>query len=252
MVAGRLCRDSKSLGELEGGRTLEDRPVLEQCDRKPCRFHARDGQQLTRLGVALDVQPASRYAIASQEIAHVVSLLGEPVSDHAYAARLERSPGLPGREQILEDREQLFLGRVPRLEQVVVQRDLVDRLNRRLRVGIRSQQHALGVGRELSGLHEIVGSRQSRHPLVCDQQGNLVAARPDLSEQLEAVGTRPRAHHAVALTEAAPQVPRDRRQHRRFVVHGNDRWAALLGLSVRRIPGDGGRLDHAPDASRRR
>ena len=233
------------------GRSRID-PSSSSATGSPRRVDARDGQELACLGVALDVQPACRHAIARQEVAHVVSLLGEPVSDHAHAARFERGARLPGRQQILEDREQLLLGRIPGLEQVVVQRDLVDRLDRGLGVGIGGQQHALGVGRQLPGLHEIVRSRQSRHPLVCDQQRDLVAAGADLFEQLESVGTGTCAHHAVALAEAAPQVPRDGRQHRGFVVHGDDRGATLLGLTVLRIPGDCRRLDHAPDASRRR
>ncbi len=42
--------------------------------------------------------------------------------------------------------KQLLLGRIPGLEQVVVQCDLVDRGDRRLGVGVGGQQHALGVG----------------------------------------------------------------------------------------------------------
>ena len=41
----------------------------------------------------------------------------------------------------------LLLGRVPRLEQVVVEADVVDRLDRHVGVGVRGEQDELGVGR---------------------------------------------------------------------------------------------------------
>ena len=75
------------------------------------------------------------------------------MADHPHPAGLQRRARLPGREQILDHREQLLLGRIPRLEQVVVERDLVDRGDRRLGVGVCGQQHALGVGDDLARLH---------------------------------------------------------------------------------------------------
>ena len=123
------------------------------------------------------------------------------------------APGLPGRQQVLDDREQLLLRRVPRLEQVVVERDLVDRRDRRLGVGVGGQQHALGVGHDLARLDEVLGAGHAGHPLVGDQQRDLVAARAQLAQQLERLGARGRAQDAVALAEAAAQVARDGRQH---------------------------------------
>ena len=143
--------------------------------------------------------------------------------DHADTARLERGAGLPGREQILDHREQLLLRRVPRLQQVVIERHLVDRLDRRLSVGVRRQQHALGLRHQLPRLHEIVGPRQAGHPLVSDQQRDLLAPGANLLEEIEPLGTRTGAHHPIALTKAAPQITRDRRQHRRLIIDRNDR-----------------------------
>ena len=102
----------------------------------------------------------------------------EAVADHAHAAGLERRAGLPRRQQVLDDRVELLLGRVPRLEQVVVELDLVDRLDRRLGVGVGGQQHALGVRARACAPRP--GTRcpaMPRHALVGDQQRDLLAAR---------------------------------------------------------------------------
>ncbi|HEV2874435.1 MAG TPA: hypothetical protein VGW14_04740, partial [Thermoleophilaceae bacterium] len=117
------------------------------------------------------------------------------MADDPDAARLERRAGLPGRQQVLDDREQLLLRRVPRLEQVVVERDLVDRRDRRLGVGVRGQQDALGVGSELARLDEVLGAGHAGHALVGDQQRDLVAARAQLAHDLERLLPRHGAQH---------------------------------------------------------
>ena len=147
--------------------------------------------------------------------------------DQAHAAGLEERTRLPGGEQILEHREELLLGRIPGLEQVVVERDLVDRRDRGRRVGIGGQQHALGVGHDLARLREELRARHPRHALIGDQECHLVCARTQLSQDLERLRTRRRAHDAEALAEAAPQIARDRGQHRGVVVDGEDHGPSL-------------------------
>ena len=121
MVRGRLGGDPEPFGELEHGGALEQRAVLQQGDGQAVLVDARHGQQLPGLGVALHIQPARRNAVAGQEVPQVVGLLREPVPDHPHATGLQRGAGLPGREQILDDRVQLLLRRIPGLEQVVVE-----------------------------------------------------------------------------------------------------------------------------------
>ena len=108
------------------------------------------------------------------------------MADDAHAAGFERRAGLPGRQQVLDDRVELLLGRVPRLEQVVVERDLVDRGDRGLGVGVGGEQDALGVGDDLARLDEVLGARHARHPLVGDEQRDLVAARAQLAQDARA------------------------------------------------------------------
>ena len=154
------------------------------------------------------------------------------MADHAHAAGLERGARLPRRQQILDDGEQLLLGRVPRLQQVVVERDLVDRLDRRLGVGVRRQQDALGLRHELARLDQVIGPGQPRHALVGDQQRHLLAPCANLPQQVKPFGARAGAHHAVALAETASQVSRDSGEHGRLVVDRNDRGTASLLLTV--------------------
>src|SRR3954463_8189290 len=68
-------RDVEALGELEERWALEHRSVLEQRDRQAAGVDAGDAQQLARLAVALDVEPAARHAVAREEVAQLVRLL---------------------------------------------------------------------------------------------------------------------------------------------------------------------------------
>ena len=143
------------------------------------------------------------------------------------AARLERRPGLPGREQVLDDRVELLLRGVPRLEQVVVEGHVVDRRDRRLGVGICGEQHALGVRHERACLDQVVGARHARHALVGDQHGRLLPPRAQLGQQLQRLRAGSRAQDPVALAEPASQVAGDGSEDRRLVIDSHDRGTSL-------------------------
>ena len=134
-----------------------------------------------------------------------------------------------------DDGVELLLRRVPRLEQVVVERDVVDRLDRRVGVGVRGEQHALGVGDELARLGEVVGAGHAGHALVGDEQRDLVAAGAQLPEQVERLVARARAHDPVLAAERAPQVARDRGEDRGLVVDREDHRPALLAVDGDRV-----------------
>ena len=81
---------------------------------------------------------------------------------------------------------------------------------------------------------EVLRAGHPRHPLVGDQQRDLVAAAAQLGQQLERLGARARAQDPVALAEAAPQVARDGGEHRGLVVDRDDRRAPLaLRVGIR-------------------
>ena len=238
----RLVGDAEALGELEQRGPLEDRAVLEQRDRQPVVVDRRDPEQLARLAVALDVEPARRDPVAGEEVADVVRLLREAVADDAHPAGLERGAVLPRREEVLDDRVQALLGRVPGLAEVVVEVDLVDRLDRRLGVGVRGEEHALGVGDDLARLDEVVGPGHAGHALVGDEHRDLLAAGADLADEVQRLGAGGRAQDPVAVAEAAAQVAGDGGEDRGLVVDGDDRGAALaLAPGGGRLGGGGGR-----------
>lgn len=227
MILRRLAADPETLGELEHRWALEHRAILQQRDGQAVGVDAGDPQQLARLAVTLDVQPARGHAVARQEVAQLVRILGEAMPDDAHAAGLERCTGLPCGQKIFHNREQLLLRGVPRLEQVVVQRDVVDRRDRSLRVGIGGEQHALGVRNDLARLHEVRRARHPRHTLVCDQHRHLVAARAQLAQQVQRLSPGRGSQYPEALAEAAPQIARHGGEHRRLVIDRDDRRTAL-------------------------
>ena len=233
MLERRLSRHPEPLGQLEHRRALEHGPVLEQRDGQPVVVHARHLQQLPRLRVALDVKPPGRDEVAREEVAQLVGGAREAVADQAHPARFERGAGLPRAHEVSDDREQLLLGWVPGLEQVIVEVDLVDRLDRRLGVGVGGEKHALGGGHELARAHEVVGSREAGHALVGHQQRHLLAAANQLAQDLERFLARAGADDPVALPEPLTQVAGDRGQDRRLVVDYEDHGEAARGLTHR-------------------
>jgi hypothetical protein len=225
LLAGR-SRHAETLRELEHGRPLHHRAVFEKCDGQVRGVDPGDRQQLACLSVALDVEPPGRNPVPGEEVPQVVGLAREPVPDEPDAAGLERGACLPYRQQVLDDGEEELLGRIPRLEEVVVQRDLVDRRDRRLRVRVGGQEDPLRLRGELPRLDEVLRAGHSRHALVGNQESHLVTTPQQLGEQLERLGAGPGAEDAVALAESHPQVTRDRRENRRFVVDCQDRRSA--------------------------
>ena len=126
----------------------------------------------------------------------------EAVPDDAARLRRGRAGRLPGREQVLERPGRAAPRAGPRLEQVVVERHVVDRCDRRLGVGVGGQQDALGVRDDRA--------RLERDIVVPDMPGMRWSAispsrpgpaRPQLGQQLE--GLSPASADAVALTGAA-------------------------------------------------
>ena len=145
VVLRRLRRDSESAGELEDRGLLEHTPSSSRATGRrasstpmTCSSSRASPSRSTssqRAGTPLRARKSRRSCVALEKRC--------PIS--AHAAGLEERARLPGGEQILEHREELLLGRIPRLEQVVVERDLVDRRDRGVGVGVGGQQHALGV-----------------------------------------------------------------------------------------------------------
>ena len=69
--------------------------------------------------------------------------------------------GLPAGEELVQYWIQLLLRRIPRLEQVVVETDVVDRLDRDVGVGVRREQQQLGVGSLSPYLEFVIDSAEA-------------------------------------------------------------------------------------------
>ena len=134
---------------------------------------------------------------------------------------VERRPvaGGPVGEQVVEYRVELLLGRVPGLEEVLVEADLVDRSNGDVGVGVGGQQDALRLGLERERLGEELGAGHRRHALVDEEQRHRIVALGQLAHDLERVGPGAGADDAVVVRVARAQValdgPQDGRRRRR-------------------------------------
>ena len=107
----------------------------------------RLGQRLQplALGVPVDVDPAVGDVVAGEEGLDLVAALRPAVADHPHVPGLLGVRPLPVAEQVVDDGVQPLGRRVPRLEQVVVQTDVVDRLDGDVGVGVGGEQEQLGV-----------------------------------------------------------------------------------------------------------
>ena len=103
-----------------------------------------------------------------------MTLTASPSATAPADAVLDRGP--PVFEQVVEHGIEVLFGRMPRLHQIVVEPDLVDRAHRHLGVRIRGEEYALGVGREALRLRQQLDARHPGHALVGDDQRHRIAA----------------------------------------------------------------------------
>ena len=186
-----------------------------------------------RLVVALEVEPAVGDVVAGEEGLDLVAPLRPAVPDHPHASGVLGVRLLPVAQQVVEDGVQPLLRRVPRLEQVVVEADVVDRLDRDVRVGVRGEQDELGVGCVTPGLLEELDAGHLRHPLIGGDQSDRSVPQRQLGQHAERLGARRRPDDLVLGTVLGSQVAGDRLRHRRIVVDRQDcRFRHGLGLRV--------------------
>jgi hypothetical protein len=119
----------------------------------------------------------------------------------------------------------MLLGRLPRLEQVVIEPHGVDAGNGRLRIGIGGKQNAAGVGIQLQRFDEKLCARHARHPLVDEEQRHGRAALFQLPRGLERLIPRACFQNTVCGCEVMAQVPFNGIQDLRLIVdRQNDRF----------------------------
>ena len=232
--AARRGRQPDPLGELAQRRVAQHLAVRQQHhgQRGGVALEAGRGEQPAGL-LEPHVEVAVGHLVAREELLGHLRL-GRPLVAHqGHPGEGGTGAGVPRAEQLLQRRVEPLLGRVPGLEQVVVEVHVVDRADRGVGVGVRRQQHALGVGHQVHGLLEEVHPGHAGHPVVGEQQGDDLAAQRHLAQRLERRRTGLRAQHAVLLAEAAPQVASDRPADRRVVVDREQDGACGHGLACR-------------------
>jgi hypothetical protein len=101
---------------------------------------------------------------------------------HVHRLVVARPPGV---QLLVDHRVELLLRRVPRLEQVVVEIDDVDRLDRGVGIGVGGEQHPAGGRVELHRRFEELDAVHLRHPVVGQDDRHLVAAQAKFFQRVQ-------------------------------------------------------------------
>ncbi len=143
--------------------------------------------------------PAIRYGVAGQELAHLARPRRPPVPDDLRFGDGPVVTRRPRLELRVDDRVELFFRRIPRLEQVIVEVDDIDRLDRGPGVGVRGEQNSARARVEIHGRFEELQPGHLRHAVVGEQHGDLIASQAHLAQRLEGLLAGLGPHDAVAL-----------------------------------------------------
>ena len=116
---------------------------------------------------------------------------------------------LPVVEQVVDDRVELFVGRIPGLEQIVIDASVVDRPDRGIGVGVSRQQDAFRLRRRACDFGEQFDAAHPRHPLVRQNEGDRGRPLLQLGEQVERGRAGVGAQHAIPIRVFLSQVAFD-------------------------------------------
>jgi hypothetical protein len=126
---------------------------------------------------------------------------------------------LPAIEEVRDDRKQIALA-IERLDQEVIQRHPVDRVDRELEVGVPAQQHRSRFWMQLSSLPQQVEARHPGRMLVGDQEGYQLPAVLELAESFHRRGCRIKACGPKSPgSKTAMEVALERFRHTRVAPH---------------------------------
>ena len=153
---------AEGVGELDGRRGAEGDPVGQRHHRQVVGAGLREVEEPGGLLALVHLEPAVGHVVVGEEGLHLVGALRPAVADDPDLGVAVGVGVGPVAEQLVEHRVEPVLRRVPRLHQVVVEGDVVDRPDRHVRVGVRRQQHQPGVRRLPAHLAGGPRSRSSR------------------------------------------------------------------------------------------
>ena len=148
---------------------------------------------------------------------------GHPsAADDADASPAGAVVGPPVREEILDDRVEQFLGRIPGLLEVIVDLRGVDRGDGGVGVGVGGEQRALRRWRQRPGFGQELHPVQIRHPLIGQDHRDRLRVLAFVPEHVQPFGAALRADHSIVTAILGDKVTADRAQHLRVIVHGED------------------------------
>ncbi len=218
-VLGRLRGEPDGGGDLGVAGRAQRRAVGGDQHRDVLRPGARRLQQPRPLRL-VDRVVAVGHGVAGEEVAGREALRRPAVADDADLVDRALAHRPPRLDQRVDDRVELLLRRVPRLEQVVVDVDQVDRLDRRVGVGVGGEQGPAGVRGDVHGLLEELDAVHLRHAVVGEDRRHRLAAQRELAQRVERVAAGLGADDPVVLAVAATQVASHGTAHPRVVVDG--------------------------------
>ena len=163
--------------------------------------------------------------VPSQEQARLVAPLRPPVADHAHTVESLTVDRIPCVQQIVEHGVETLFRRSPRLHQVVIEPDLVDRLDRHVGVGIGGEEEELRVRDDRSSAFEEIDASHLRHAMIRQDQRNRDVASAELLERSQGLGPRYRTDDPVPLRVTPSKVTGDRLRNGHIVVDGQNDWS---------------------------
>lgn len=119
-IMGSGDAEAEVFGELGQGGMGEGSAVFEQHGREIGVRESSGGEEVGRLGVAIDIEPAVGDEITGEEILDGVGEGGPLAAEEAEAGGFRGAVGVPGIEEVVDDGEEVFFGGVPGFGEVVI------------------------------------------------------------------------------------------------------------------------------------
>ena len=165
---------------------MQHRAVGQQHQRQLLAGGVEQRVQALRLGIPFELEPLVVHVVPSEEHPSVVAVFRPAVADDPNPVEAEAVRALPIGEEVVEDREESLLGWRPRFHQVVVEPDVVDRLDRHVGVGVGGEQHELGAGCDRRGMPEELDAGHLGHAVIGDDEGDGLVPAGELFSVLSA------------------------------------------------------------------
>ena len=180
---------AERIGEVERRRRTQRLLVGDEHEWEVCGVRFGRVVQPECFVVAFEIEPLVWHVVAREECLDLVATVRPAVADDPQDG-VRRGVGFtPVVQQVVDDRVQALFRRIPGLQEVVVEPDLVDRLDRDVGVGVRGEKHELGAGHMHARLLEKCDASHSGHALIGEDQRDLAVSQDVLGQHRERFGT---------------------------------------------------------------